>query len=82
MQNNFGPVVSAILNAATDPELERSKEVPHTIFLPMKLGALLLRLESLWRNDSGDVLKSGEEWDTMLAREALLCASVLVINLF
>lgn len=40
-QKKLGPVASAILNAATDTELDKSKEVPHTIFLPTKLGVLL-----------------------------------------
>ena len=73
-------MASAILNAATDPELERSKDAPHTIFLPMKLGGQLLKHLKLKLTGSGEVLKSGEEWDTSLARETLLCAAVPVIN--
>ena len=72
-------MASAILNAANDPELEKSKDAPHTIFLPMKLGGRLLK--DLKLNDcSGEVLKNGEEWDTSLARETLLCATVPVIK--
>ena len=48
----------------------------------MKLGCWLLKIIihlKLELNDcSGEVLKSGEEWDTSLARETLLCATVPV----